>query len=134
MKISAIRIDSTKAAAGIRVPLAPFDPRFEDAWVRVRSFGNTDDAKIIDRQARLRRGAITAEAAYDNMTERLRDAILIDWGGFTGEAGEAVPYSRDQAEQWLADKDFAIFRGAVVWAAGEVTSGDARELEDAAGN
>lgn len=134
MRITSIKMDAAKAAAGIRVPLAEYDPRFEDAWVRVRAFGNADDLKLMDRQNRGRRGSVTSETAYEIMTERLLTAILIDWGGFTDAADQPVPYSRDQAEQWLSDRDYALFRGAVVWAASEVTSGDAKELEDASGN
>ncbi|TDR90291.1 hypothetical protein [Enterovirga rhinocerotis] len=129
MKMSAIKIDSAKAEAGVRVRLADFDPRFEDAWVKVRAFGNKDDQRIIDKQNRLRRGTITNDAAAANMTERLREAILVDWGGFTDDNDKAVPYSREQADTWLADKDYALFRAGVVWAASEVSNGDAKDIE-----
>lgn len=134
MKISAIRIDSAKADAGVTVRLDTYDGRFEDAWVRVRAWGNKDDLRIVDRQNRLHRGQMTPDVAYARMTQRMSGAILIGWGGFTDDSGAEVPYSKEKAEEWLADKDFALFRAAVARAADDVTSGDAKGIEDDAGN
>lgn len=47
----------------------------------------------------------------------LRDAVLLDWEGLTGDDDRPIPYDRATAEMLLTDPHFAAFREAVVFAA-----------------
>jgi hypothetical protein len=74
------------------------------------------------------RGVIKLQVEQRIQREVMHEAILLDWEGLTN-AGEPVPYSREQAAHLLLDPDYDIFAGAVAWAAGLVDT-DNQGLED----
>ncbi len=136
MKLSDLKIDSARAEQGAWVGDIPDMPGLR---LRVRGFGNTDDKRVqaeaveaLPRAQRIR-GRLDAAAQDAVMTRRLLDAILTGWDGLEGDDGQPLAYSRETAEQLLANPDYAPFRGAVIWAASIVAEDKAAELKDAVG-
>ncbi|GEP05562.1 hypothetical protein [Methylobacterium oxalidis] len=120
MKLSAIKVDSARLGQGRWIGEIP---EMGDLRLRVRGIGNTEyrrlQSKLFDAVPRSKRvhGRIDPDEVDRITAQCLLDTVLLDWEGLTADDGATIPYSRDLAEQYLTDPDFARFRQAVSWAA-----------------
>lgn len=127
------------------------DPRVDlGAWVRdipglpglalkVRPIDCIDAQRVMRRelQAIPRAKRLTGidpadERAATNLV--LRKVVLLDWSGLEDDDGAPIPYSPGMAERLIQEPEFAVFRDAVVYAAGIVRDEGKIALEEASGN
>lgn len=120
MKITSIKTDIAKAAAGIWVGDIP---DFEGVRLKVRPSNNPDYrqlySQLVETTPRhLKRAGVVKD--YDtkvSISARcLADTVLLDWEGFEDDKDKPVPYSPELAKQWLLDPEMAAFRDAVAYA------------------
>jgi hypothetical protein len=133
MDLSKLKVDSAKIATGSWVGDIP---SMGDLRLKVRGISAP---AFVDAQRRLMRGVAKDErnrdgtlpsAVADRVTgTALHQAVLLDWDNLTTD-GKTAPYDASLALQLLTDPDYAMFRDAVVWAAG-IVSADEGEVADA---
>lgn len=122
MDLASSRVDLTRSKAGEWVKGIP---GLGDIEVKVRG-SNTPAFRLaqakaqraIPREARREAGLVDPEAV-DVALGRALAEILIDWRNVS-DAGEAIPFSAENAVKLLTDPELAIFRDGVAWAADTV--------------
>lgn len=120
MKMSSIAIDPTKREQGAWVSDIPELPGVS---LKVRGADCAEARKLraslveqIPRQRRLR-GRIEPED-QDKITDAiLHRVLLLDWSGIEDDQDQPIPYSKDQALEYLSDPRFTVFRSGALWAA-----------------
>lgn len=120
MKLSELKVDAVKVEQGAWVDNIP---ELEGLRLKVRGANNKDWRKLqarlisaIPRQKRV--GGQLDPAEQDRiMAIVLRDTCLLDWDGLEGDDGKPLPYTKESAEQFLTDPQYAKFREGVTWAA-----------------
>lgn len=85
------------------------------------------------RENRERDGSLKADAALRVFRETLIEDVLLGWENVQFD-GQTVPYSKEQAREWLHDPTFQKFADAVTWAAQVVDRAYDGILEEAAKN
>lgn len=135
MDVSSLKRNSSLSEVGDWVDDIP---GLDDVRLRVR--GLTSPTVVSYRARRERRappsdrdrdGTLKPGPAMEALADALVEVVLLDWDGFTSN-GEPVPYSKEQASEWLHDPDFMAFADAVTWAA-QVVGRDNKEKEEALG-
>lgn len=129
MKLSAIRRNTTAVEQGRWIDDIP---GMGDLRLRVRGSGNKDWNRLqndlvakVPRENRLR--GLSDDDAFAIDTECLLESILLEWDNLTGDGvigdlDQPVPYSADTARRLLSEPEYVVFRNAVTWAAGVVSS------------
>lgn len=137
MDIASIKRDSSLLETGEWVEDIP---GLDDVRLRVR--GLTSPTVVAYRARRERRvppkdrerdGTLKLEAGMRVLADTLLNVVLLDWDGFTSN-GEPVPYTKEQAAEWLYDPDFVAFADAVSWASQVVGRGQTQAEEDRSKN
>jgi hypothetical protein len=130
MKMSEVKIDPLKLEQGDWVDKIP---EMAGLRLKVRGSQNKDwrklQQRLINSVPRNKRVAGQLDPAEQDRISivLLRDACLLDWDGIDGEDGKPLPYSKDQANEYLTNPIYGgKFRDAVVWASTVVA-----ELQDA---
>ena len=137
MKLSEIRVDSTLVEGGEWIKDIPDMGELE---LRVRGIGNTDyqqmQTKLYLATPRGERvgGRLSPKAAARIQAQCLAATVLLDWKGITDDAGEPVPFSKGEALKLLQNPDYVALRDGVVWAAGQVGTNRAEDLDDTVKN
>ena len=137
MKLKEIKIDAAKADQGAWVGDIP---EMGDLRLKVRGSGNADYRRRMQRLVdalprQFKAGGRVDPDKMDQITTTcLLDDVLLDWEGIEDDAGNPLPFSKEQARAMIEDPDLRRFRDAVVWAAGVVAETDAATGEDNAGN
>lgn len=142
MKISSLKIDAAKIEAGAWVKDIPGLP---GVAFKVRGLGNVASrsfrAKAIDAVPRADRVKGLSQAAAEKIeTDDLVENILLDWSGIDADedapdgAPQPLAFSKVIAAKYLADPDFAVFKGGILYAAQVVADLGADDLADDLGN
>lgn len=137
MKISAIKADLAKSAAGIWIDGIP---EMSDLRLKVRPIGNADYRRLYgllaDATPRAgKRGGVIDHAVREEISARcLADTVLLDWDGLEDDAGKPLVYSHDVAKKMLLDPELIAFRDAVSWAANVAQEETIGEAKAKAGN
>lgn len=140
MDIKSVKVDSARGERGDWVGDIP---GMGDLRLKVRSFACTDYQAFLAKEI----AAVPREQRVDGragapLLPHIRDAIitrgtveviLLDWQNLT-EGGEAVPFSKEKAMDYLADPDYRVLNEAVSHAAGIVELLRAEEVGAATGN
>ena len=122
MKIA--RIDVDKLEQGDWVSDIP-----EAGELRIKTRGaqNKDwrklAVKLTSAVPRSRRGADGSLAPEDNdkiLAVLLRDTAILDWEGLEDEDGKPLPYSKEQANEYLTNPETRDFFDAALFAANNV--------------
>lgn len=134
MKLSALKTDLAKAAAGVWIDKIP---DMGELRLKVRPIGNPDYRRVygqlVDSTPRsAKRGGqiVDHDVKADIAARCLADTILVDWEGLEDDDGGMVDYSPAIAKAILLDPEMGAFRDAVSWAANvaqEETQGVASE-------
>lgn len=137
MEIASLKKDASAIAGGQWVNDIP---EMGDLELRVRGFSSP---QVIALRSRLERsvpksdknrdGSLKPEAAIRIMKRVLHEAVLLEWRGLT-DGGAPVPYSSEQAGEWISNDDYRTFADAVTWAANAVDNGNAESTEELAKN
>lgn len=119
MKVSALKVNSAALEEGRWVGDLP---GLDGVKFRVRGFGNKDYRRLMTKlQAKVSTAdRITGKAAEmsDDLTNQLLvETILLDWSGIEDENENPIPYSKEQALEWLADPDMRKLREGIMVAA-----------------
>lgn len=137
MDINSIKKDSSLIAGGQWVGDIP---DFGDVRLRVRGLTSPQVVTLrsrleraVPKNERNRDGTLKYEANIRVFGQVLSEAVLLEWEGIT-DGGEPVPYTKEQAANWLTDPDFRTFADAVTWAASVVDGGNADATDELAGN
>lgn len=140
MKLSDMAINEKIDDAGEWVEL--YGSKMDGVKVKVRPTENRDDRKVQMKMSqrllgkyRTRRGSeIPAEVLEQIETERLVEALLVDWQGIEDENGNELPYDKDRARFILTNPQYRRFREAVLLAAERVEDENKKEEEEAVKN
>lgn len=136
MKLNDVKVDSNRIEAGAWIDELSECPGLR---LRVRGQGNKEwrklQTKLLDAVPRKKR---VNRLDYDE-GERITNLLLLntallDWDGLQDNDGNAIPYSRDMAEQLLTDPDYRKFRDAVLTASSLVGENTEEDIRDASGN
>lgn len=133
MKLSDMKVDVAKVEQGGWVDNIP---ELEGLRLKVRGSGNKDYRKLMGRLVdatprKQRFGGRLDPVAQDRITSIcLRDACLLDWEGLEDEDGKPLPYSKEAADKFLTDPEYAKFREGVIWAASVVAEQEAADIEE----
>ena len=100
MKLSALKTDVAKLEAGQWVGEIP---DMESLELHVRGLGNTDYKRLFEKKADAVPRARKLRGLQPDDRERivgecLHEAILLDWRGLTDEAGLAIPFTSELAQ------------------------------------
>lgn len=137
MKMSSIAIDPTKREEGAWVSDIPELPGVR---LKVRGAECAEARKLrtllieqIPRQKRIR-GRLDAEDQDQITSAVLHRVLLLDWDGIEDEQDQPVPYSKEQALEYLTDARFTVFRSGALWAANVVAEDQETSKVDDVGN
>lgn len=137
MKLSSLKVDAEKIEGGAWIGDIP---EMGDMKLRVRGLQNASyrrmQTKLLDAVPRAQRqGGRVDPDVMDRITAQcLAATVLLDWSGLEAEDGSSLPYSKEQAHEFLTKPEFRRFREAVVYAATIVGDADADGEKDDAGN
>lgn len=136
MKLSGNKIDVVKREQGDWVDNIP---ELQGVRVKVRGMGNKDwarmEARLVNAVPRARRLRGLEPEDRDRINGiLLRDTSLLDWEGIEGDDDKSIPYSKQQANEFLTNPEYGKFRDGVLWAASVVAEQTAAEIEEDAGN
>ena len=134
MRMDELTVDVEKIEEGGWVDNIP-----EMGSLRIKTRG-IDNKQWRKQQARLT--AALPRNKKDDPDERerifailLRDTALIDWDGIEDSTGKAVPFSKEQANEYLTDPKYnRRFLYAALYAATTVAEQNRAEIEDDAKN
>lgn len=137
MKMSSIAIDPTKRELGAWVSDIPELPGVR---LKVRGSDCAEARKLrtslieqVPRQKRIR-GRIDPED-QDRITDAvLHRVLLLDWEGIEDEQDQPIPYSKEQALEYISDPRFTVFRSGALWAANVVAEDKETGTESDLGN
>jgi hypothetical protein len=136
MKLSSLKIDSARLERGAWIGDIP---ELEGVRFHVRGAGNADwrrlQAKLVAGvPAKERRNGLDVVTRDRIETRCLLDACLLDWSGLEEDDGQPVAFSRETAERYLTDPDYAVLRAGVVYAANLVADVETEAAEQTLGN
>lgn len=133
MDVTSFRRDRTLVQEGQWVEDIP---GLGNVRLKVRGLSSIAAVSLRNRKERAvpsvereRDGSINTEAALRLMREVLADSVLLDWDNLTAN-GEEVPYSLEQAREWMNDPKMMPFQDGVTWAAQVVDKGVAEQKEE----
>ncbi|HEV7416043.1 MAG TPA: hypothetical protein VGN98_07785 [Tianweitania sediminis] len=134
MKLSDLKIDPVKVEQGAWVDDIP---EMGGLRLRVRGLQNNDfrkmQSRLVEAEPRQNkpRGRLLPERQEAITGTCLVETVLLDWDGITDEADQPIPYSKEQAKEFLTDPAYRRLRDAVVWAASVVAEDGVQETEEA---
>lgn len=134
MKMSSIAIDPTKREQGAWVSDIPELPGVR---LKVRGSECAEARRLrsalieqLPRQKRIR-ARLDAEDQDQITGAVLHRVLLLDWDGIEDDQDQPVPYSKEQALEYLTDPRFSVFRSGALWAANVVAEDqDAAKVDD----
>lgn len=139
MKMSSIAVDPTKREQGAWVSNIPELPGVR---LKVRGSDCAEArrlrASMVEELPRAQR--LRARVDLDDMdkinTAILHRVLLLDWEGIEDEQDQPqpIPYSKEQALEYLTDPRFTVFRSGVLWAANVVAEDQEAAKADDVGN
>lgn len=118
MEIGHTRVDVAKIEQGEWVSDIP---DMGDLKLKVRGINNSDWRRIASSlvaavpRGKKVSGRIQPDEQDRITSELILQAGLLDWENVT-QAGQPVPYSKEQARTFLTDPAFRAFRDAALWA------------------
>ena len=137
MKLSAVKIDSARLETGAWVGDIP---EMGDLRLQVRGLSNEDAVKLRGKlvdavpKAQKMNGRVDPDIAEDITTRVLAETVLLGWDGLTDDDDVAIPFTAAKALEILSDPDMAMFKGAVLYAAGTLAEAKGEALETDMGN
>jgi len=134
MRMDDLKVDVAKLEDGDWVTDIP---EMGGLRLKTRGIGNKQWRKM---QARL--SAATPRNKRDDPDEMerilatlIRETALLDWDGIEGPDGKPLPYSKEQANEYLTNPEYdRKFFNAAVWAAGVVADKNKASIEADAKN
>lgn len=135
MKISELKVDVVRQEQGDWVDNIP---EMQGVRLKVRGTMNKDWRKLFQRlleavPRKKRPGGLLDPLEQDRITAIcLRDCCLLDWEGFEDDEGKPLPYSKEQANEYLTNH--RKFRDGVIWAASVVADSESAAVDEDAGN
>lgn len=139
MKMSSIAIDPTKREEGAWVSEIPELPGVR---LKVRGSDCAEARRLrnslieeLPRAQRIRARVDLVDMDKIN-TAILHRVLLLDWDGIEDEQEppQPIPYSKDQALEYLTNPRFSVFRSGVLWAANVVAEDQETAKADDVGN
>lgn len=126
MKLSTLKVDSSKIETGIEIDKIP---QMEGVTLTARGAENKDwrdlRAKLIaevNPADVLKNGNIRPSILDMILTECLIQAGIVGWSGIEDDEGKPVKFSQKQLRVILENPDYADFRGACYYACVEVNN------------
>lgn len=132
MKLSSLKVNSAAIQKGRWIDDLP---DLGDIRVLVRGLNNPDYRRLQQKMVRAlppnkrRNGAVDPQEMDRITGVCLARHALLDWQNVEDDGGNALPYSKEQAEEFMSNPDYRKFRDGVFIAASQVEEEDEEDNE-----
>jgi hypothetical protein len=132
-KLSSVKIDPELADKGVWIPYRE-DIEFKIASLKSKAYSDFMRKAGRQRQKGFRKKDLRPDEVEPLMKKGLARFCLLDWKNIEDEDGTPIPYSAEQAEEWLSDPELVEMYEFVLECARDISLYQNEIKEDEKGN